>query len=92
VTLHNNDSYAWKQARKRILARDEYTCQECGAVDESGRSLHIDHVEPKAAGGTDDDWNLRTVCAKHNLKKGAKTGPQRAVYVNPRWLSPACLT
>jgi hypothetical protein len=33
-------------------------------------NLHVDHVERVTDGGSDEDDNLRTLCAFHNLKKG----------------------
>jgi 5-methylcytosine-specific restriction endonuclease McrA len=84
---HNNDSYEWKQTVKRIRARDDYTCQQCGHHDETSKTLHVDHIWPKAAGGSDEDSNLRVLCSKCNQKKGAKTGPQRTTWYNPRWLT-----
>jgi len=34
--------------------------------------MHKDHIQPKAEGGTDDYYNLRTISAKENLRKGAR--------------------
>jgi 5-methylcytosine-specific restriction endonuclease McrA len=34
--------------------------------------LHVDHILPVKLGGDDRDQNLRTLCATHNLSKGAK--------------------
>jgi 5-methylcytosine-specific restriction endonuclease McrA len=61
-------------SRHSILARDNYTCQYCGA---RGRDLTIDHVVPRWAGGPDAWDNLVACCRKCNLKKGDKT-PQQA--------------
>lgn len=58
------------KTRARILARDQQACQECGRVLPA-RQLHVDHETPRMMGGTDDDANLRTLCAGCNLRKGA---------------------
>jgi len=58
--------------RLKILKRDFYTCQYCGAHG-SGIELHVDHKVPRVLGGSDDDSNLVTACQKCNLKKGSKT-------------------
>lgn len=57
-------------ARKRfwILARDKHTCQYCGAGPTTV-PLHVDHIKPKSAGGTDDPWNLITSCRLCNQGK-----------------------
>ncbi len=49
----------WYQARKRILKRDNATCQQCGF---QGKYLHVHHMEFKRNGGTEEDDNLITLC------------------------------
>ena len=61
----NGSTRAWRNTRQRILGRDGYRCQQCGAPAE-----HVDHITPLAAGGTDDASNLRALCANCNLSKG----------------------
>ncbi len=55
--------------KKQVLQRDQccqhkdpYTQRLCG----SRWNLHIDHIKPKWAGGSDDIENLRVLCQKHN--------------------------
>ena len=50
----------------------EPKCVYCGAP-----AAHMDHLVPKAQGGTDDPANLVPACAKCNLTKGART-PEEA--------------
>ena len=60
-----------RETRARVLERDGYTCQTCGA--EAGRDhpetpgkktlLQIGHVIDKSKGGSDDASNLRTQCS-----------------------------
>ena len=52
--------------RARILERDNYTCQHCGATEQ----LCIDHVLPVSRGGTSDDDNLQALCMSCNTRKG----------------------
>jgi 5-methylcytosine-specific restriction endonuclease McrA len=57
----------WRKIRERILKRDGYTCQECGNEGNS-----VDHIIPRSAGGSDDDWNLQCLCVKCNSSKGGR--------------------
>lgn len=60
--------------RSYVLARNGYTCQQCGAgagephPDNSGRKtrLHIGHIVDKSMGGSDEPGNLRAVCSVCN--------------------------
>ncbi|GAA4155955.1 hypothetical protein GCM10022286_05640 [Gryllotalpicola daejeonensis] len=86
-------SYAWKQTRLRILERDGYVCQIgwCGGVDLLSlpeRERQVDHIVPVAAGGTDDDWNLRVACAKCNTSRQDREFA-RVSGTNPRWINAA---
>lgn len=55
--------------RQRILERDNFTCQQCGATHEDAL-LEIDHVHPRAKGGTNDPSNLQVLCQTCNARKG----------------------
>jgi len=59
-----------KWLRFEILKRDGFRCRYCGAT---GRDvyLHVDHIHPRALGGTDDPSNLTTACETCNVGKGA---------------------
>lgn len=63
-----------KTLRKKILERDNYTCAVCREKYRPA-FLHIDHKFPSSKGGTDDEWNLRVLCAECNLKK-SNTAPE----------------
>lgn len=54
--------------RAAVYERDGHRCRRCGTAD----SLSIDHVTPLARGGTDDSWNLQTLCLPCNLRKGCR--------------------
>jgi len=58
---------AWVRLRKHILERDKHICQPCLAAGmltthKRGASLEVDHITPKAKGGTDDPENLQAIC------------------------------
>lgn len=58
--------YRWQQIRLRILQRDGYLCQcqRCKAAGLVREATQVDHIVPKAQGGTDDPSNLRSVNAQ----------------------------
>jgi len=56
-----------KRARtlqRRIRDRDRHLCQVPGC---SRAAVHAHHIVPKSQGGTDDEWNLVSLCAAHHL-------------------------
>ena len=63
---------AWDKLRQSILERDKYLCQQClrdgvltGLVignRKHPRGATVDHITPKAEGGTDDPSNLEALC------------------------------
>ena len=57
-----------KQTRVLVLQRDGYRCRFCGTTSAETR-LHVDHVMPKARGGTDTLDNLATLCEDCNTGK-----------------------
>lgn len=65
----------WDKLRATIVARDCGLCQQCqrnGVVNPVGDkpySAYVDHITPKAEGGTDAESNLETLCrACHTAK------------------------
>lgn len=58
--------------RFRILSRDGFTCQSCGAspITKRGIELHVDHIAPWSRGGETVEENLQTKCQQCNLGKG----------------------
>ncbi len=58
-----------KLSRRSIFARDNFTCQYCGA---QSRDLTIDHILPKRHGGPMAWDNLVACCRRCNTKKGDK--------------------
>lgn len=59
-----------KRLRFEILRRDNHTCQYCGE-SAPNVTLHVDHVKPKALGGTDGPENLVTACKDCNAGKSS---------------------
>ena len=55
---------------KLTFSLDKYTCQYCGYNLEEYtefRALHIDHIKPWSAGGSNKMNNLSVSCSKCNL-------------------------
>jgi 5-methylcytosine-specific restriction endonuclease McrA len=63
-------------------------CHLCGErlYDDDWHVDHVDHVIPKADGGTNEDWNLLPSCSFCNgMKKAAKTYRMRRVLMYGRY-------
>jgi len=68
MSQHSSRGKDWEARRQRVLEAAGYACVVCGNA-----ATHVDHIIPKAKGGTDDINNLQAMCSTHNLKKGDKT-------------------
>lgn len=69
-----------RRLRFEILKRDGYRCFYC-KTDE--KKLTVDHVVPKALGGTDDPTNLVAACGTCNNGK-ASTNPEAPLVAQAR--------
>jgi 5-methylcytosine-specific restriction endonuclease McrA len=71
--------------RRRVMREDNYTCAECGLrgreerflrggygypTERPGVCLSIDHIVPRANGGSSARENLRVLCTICNTRKG----------------------
>jgi 5-methylcytosine-specific restriction protein A len=68
--------WAWQQRRKQVLA-EEKQCRYCGRTTD----LEVDHIVPRAEGGSDDRANLQVLCHRcHKMKTQgeSKRGMRRA--------------
>jgi hypothetical protein len=50
----------------RILERDGFHCQVPGCT--CRRNLHVHHIVFRSRGGSDEEWNLITLCSSHHLQ------------------------
>lgn len=66
--MWTNHKHVPTPTRTRILNRDHHTCQHCG-TQPPPTHLEIDHITPLAAGGTNADNNLQTLCKTCHQKK-----------------------
>jgi 5-methylcytosine-specific restriction endonuclease McrA len=53
-----------KTLQRQIRERDNHCCQVPGC---SRAAVHAHHIIPRSKGGTDDEWNLVSLCASHHL-------------------------
>ncbi|WPC72933.1 HNH endonuclease [Vibrio porteresiae] len=61
--------YSWRKLREKILSRDEYLCQPCLAKGQITAATEVDHIINKASGGTDDEYNLQSICKSCHKEK-----------------------
>jgi len=59
-----------EQRRRRLAAEPE--CRDCREVGKRTPSTVPDHIIPLALGGTDDDSNIRCLCAEHHRIRTAE--------------------
>ena len=83
-------------SRYNIFARDKSTCQYCGHRF-SRSELNLDHVVPRAQGGTSTWENVVCSCHECNRRKGGKTpGEARMRLITqprkPAWTPPISLS
>ena len=76
-------------SRRNIFKRDHYACQYCGSQP-GGEELTIDHVTPRAQGGTSTWENCVLACLSCNKRKADRTPDQahmklRKHPVRPAW-------
>ncbi|MFF3416834.1 HNH endonuclease [Streptomyces sp. NPDC002698] len=55
----------WSRRRARTLARDRFTCRQCGAKEH----LEVDHIVPVARGGSWEMSNLWVLCRPCHKRK-----------------------
>lgn len=68
----------WTRTRIRILKRDCGLCQVCLRAGDVTKADSVDHVVPKAEGGTDDDDNLQAICDPcHAIKTAQESARAR---------------
>jgi len=63
------NGWAWQRVREKVLKRDGYVCQDQRVCQGLTRAREVDHVIPKAQGGSDSYDNLRSICPNCHREK-----------------------
>ena len=63
---------AWDRIRLQALKRDGYLCQPCLRAGRITEAKAVDHIKPKAQGGSDDLANLQGICDQCHADKTAR--------------------
>jgi 5-methylcytosine-specific restriction endonuclease McrA len=76
-------------SRRNVFKRDRFTCQYCG-IQPGSEELTIDHVIPRAQGGTSTWTNCVLACIECNARKADRTPeqarmPLRSQPERPTW-------
>lgn len=82
----------WKQrvrfCRRSVFARDAFTCSYCGAQGMT-EDLTLDHVIPRAQGGTTVWENVVCACVGCNQRKAHRTPDQAGMKLRRRPFKPS---
>lgn len=60
---------AWDNLRAHVMTRDAGLCQPCSEQGRVTQAKAVDHIVPKANGGTDDTDNLQAICNECHTAK-----------------------
>lgn len=63
--------WTWEKLREMVLA-GEPLCRQCAAAGRVALAVAVDHIVPKAWGGTDDLENLQPLCKQCHDEKTAR--------------------
>lgn len=58
-----------RRTRETVIARDGLTCRLCGEAV-APEEVHVDHIQPRSLGGSDELSNLQVTHALCNMRKG----------------------
>ena len=66
------------------MLRDNGLCCQCRKEGRAEVAAAVDHITPKASGGTDDLSNLQALCDDHHKAKTAKEAAEARGFSAPR--------
>lgn len=71
----------WSQVRLVALRRDGGLCVPCRSGGNVTVATEVDHVLPKAKGGTDDLKNLQSICSACHRAKTLRDEGRKAARI-----------
>lgn len=75
----------WVKLRDAALRRDHHLCHPCRLLGYITAAKAVDHILPKAEGGTDDLENLQAICDDcHREKTAEEAARAQGRAVKPR--------
>lgn len=85
------DPHRWASVRFHVLQRDSFTCRYCGRspLKNADVELHVDHIQPRSAGGDDSVANLLTACSACNMAKSGTVFEERILQSIDAYISDA---
>ncbi len=69
--MGKSEKRRFKRMRAKVLAENRGICTICNQAP----ATTLDHILPRAAGGTNERHNLRGACPDCNTKKGCQVPP-----------------
>jgi 5-methylcytosine-specific restriction endonuclease McrA len=75
------DPLSYERLRQRILRRDGWRCQSCGAMS----NLEVHHRQFRSHSGNDTEENLITLCAACHANAHRKVPVRKQEGIDPDW-------
>lgn len=74
--------YAWTKLRAEHLRLEPF-CRRCRAQGIQTPATDVDHIVPRSRGGSDQHYNLQSLCHTHHSRKTYRETPQGARRMQP---------
>lgn len=87
TTTQRGYGASWRKLRDWILSK-EPCCRPCRQAGRTRLAAAVDHILPKADGGSDDESNLQPICDECHRMKTAREDSGPAALI-PGWLKPS---
>ena len=85
TTTERGYGWQWQKLREQILQRDMHLCQPCAREGRTTPARQVDHIKPKAKGGTEAPDNLQAICTPcHDAKSAQEAADGQGREHRPR--------